>query len=670
MQLLGNYQSNLTAFLYAQLLGQLNTAISQGQYAAGALFDTTAAQAIQAEGQNFTTITVPSAGDTAYANDMNTPLDSLQARYTAIANEIASVQQQIPALLALIDKEATLIDMTMAAAEVETWGSQQPPLPTAQVSLWNFESGHGVTSQTYPTTDNATYQTDPNNGVAYILPVAEVSYIINEALDGDGTIIQGIGTPIIRRTLAVNSLNWIYTPNSPETQFEEIYDEDQTWAYLTALEPNPILTFGPPNVNVVLPLGGSAAGLFQVSGSVPGGVLPVYVRILFYPRQNSVVIPNAVANQVVQLSLYNVTVDTVQVFTSTTVYLDGVDYTVSDLGALTVLSSGSIPGNTITVLFEEYYPAYQCSIDQKNWSPIFMLDPNRPYPDNTTNFYPINIQNGQFPLFDELGVPVGLYMEMIGTPNQEMELQVITPAASTFGENVQLSITMQQPTYMNGLQLTPFTNFPMVIQSITAYGFTSNIVTVVLDIPVVLTESAIIKFPRQLVSSFTINFYQQNYSLKEYIAPLPDALRRQTLQNLQAVLPFSVQTPPGPVPQYYEGAMYEFGVEDIVGIDDQYNNPGVFVSGPYLVTGDPEVIRLDANLFEMPQLPTPAVYLAYIAYNGADAILEQNEIAYTPGTTIVYPGVYTADHVDFFVKFVFRENLSVAQEFQLQVTVT
>jgi hypothetical protein len=67
-------------------------------------------------------------------------------------------------------------------------------------------------------------------------------------------------------------------------------------------------------------------------------------------------------------------------------------------------------------------------------------------------------------------------------------------------------------------------------------------------------------------------------------------------------------------------------------------------------------------------MSTNAVYLGYISYDANDAVLEQNEIAFTPGTTILYPGAFVADHVDFFVKFVFRNELSVAQALQLQVT--
>lgn len=667
MQLLGNFQSNLTAFLYEQLLNQLESSISKGQYAGGTLFDTAAAQRIQKEGQNFSTITVPAAGNTAFAEDLNSPLDILQARYTAIANEVASLQAQIPGLLALINKESGLIDKTLAAAEVEKWGSQQPGLPTSQAFLWSFESGHGVTTNNYPGGANA-FRTDPSNGVQYLPSTPDVSYVFNQGLGGDGTIKEGIGSPIIRRTIPIKTIEWQFTPNSPQSQFEEIFGEDSTWAYLASLEPSPILTFGPPNINVLLPFGGSADGLFQASGSVAGGSLPVYVRILFHPRQQQITVTAPTSGQTVTLSSYNVTANTVQVFTTTKVFVEGVDYSVDEHATLTVIPGGGLVGVTSTIMFDEFFPAYQCSIDQTNWSPIFMLDPNRPYPDDTTQFIPINIQNANFPLSDELGVPLGLFIQMVGIPTSEMVLQITTPGSQTFGENAQLVVSLQRAVFMDGLQLTPFTNFPPVIQSITAYGFTDDIQTVVLSTPLRLDRSTIIKFPRQLARKFSINLYQQNYAVKEYISEAPDALRRDTLSNLQSTLPFSVQRPPAAIPQHFEGAMYEFGIQDIAAIDDLPNVPGVFASGPYLVQGMPEVIRLDTAVDFMPQSPTPAVYLAYTAFDGNDQVLASGEVAMAPGTTILYPSGVVADHVDFFVKYVFRGSLSIAEKLKLQVT--
>ncbi len=666
MQLLGNYQSNLTAYLYEQLLAQLETDISAGEYGGGTLFDTSAAQTIQAEGQSFSTLTLPAAGNTAYVTDVNTPVQTLQARYNAITSEVENMQSTITALLSTIQKESDLIDKTIAAAEIEVWGSQRPYLPTSQVSLWNFESGHGSTSEVYPTTGGATYQTDPTNGVAYLTPVPDVSYV----LSGDSTATQGIGSPTIHRNIPVKDIAWSFTPNSGQTQYETIYSNDQTWAYLSTLEPSPILTFGAPVIAVQLPVGGSAAGLYTATGSVAGGSLPVYVRILFQPRQQNIIVTNLIGNQVIKLSPFNVTADTVQVFTPTKVFTQGLDYTVNQTSQLTVLLTCALPGQNVTIMFEEYYPAYQCSIDQTHWSPIFMLDQNRPYPDDTTDFIPIDIQNGNFPLFDELGVPLGLYLQVIGSSTNvaaagEMVLLVTTPGSGTFGETAQLTITLQQTVYMNGLHLEPFTNFSPTITSIVALGFTDANQTIVVSTPFILDRAVTFKFARQLVRSFVVTFAQTNYALKEYLVQAPDTLRRDTLAQLQSSLPFSVQRPQPGIPQHFEGALYEFGVQNIAAYDDLPNLPGVFSSGPYLVQGTPEVIRLDCELTNM---STNAVYLGYISYDANDAVLEQNEIAFTPGTTILYPGAFVADHVDFFVKFVFRNELSVAQALQLQVT--
>lgn len=687
MQLLGNFSSNLTAFLYEQLLAQLETSISKGEYAAGNLFDTSAAAVIQAEGQNFSTITVPSAGNTSFAEDVNVPLDKLQARYTAIENEITSLQNTIPQLLDTIAKETSLLDKTIAAAEVEKWGSQQPSLSTAQVFQWSFESGRGITSTVYPQSSEeisetstsdvifvlglavfpGNYKEDPLTDIIYTSVVPTVSYVISEYLSGDGTVQQGVGSPITRRSIPIKTTEWSFTPNSIQTKFETIYGDDRTWAYLSTLEPEPILIFGAPNIQTLLPIGGSVTGLFLVSGTVEGGSLPVYVRILFHPRQRIIDIINATPSQQIQLSLYNVTANTISVFTASTVYTEGLDYTVDDHGVVTIVPTGGLVGINFSILFEEFFPAYQCSIDQTNWSPIFMLDPLKPYPDDTVDFLPIDIQDSKFPLSDELGVPLGLFIQMTGTPTAELLLLVTTPGSQSYGETAQLTITLERAVYMNGLQLSPFTNFPAVIQSIVAYGFTDNIQTTVLDIPIILDRSMVIKFPRQLTRKFVINLYQQNYSLKEYIVEGPDALRRNTLADLQSTLPFSVQRPVPAIPQHLEGALYEFGIKSIVAVDDQANLPGVFVSGPYQVDGMPEVIRLDADLANMPG--STDVYLAYIAYDGNEQILDQNEIAFVVGTVLKYPSTFVADHVNFFVKFIFRHELSVAKKLQLQVTV-
>lgn len=654
MKLLGNYASNLTAFLYQELLNQLETSISKGDFAAGTLFDTTAAKNIQQQGQDFTNLTIPTAGTVASAEDLNNALDVLQARYTAITNEIADLQKNIVNLLAFIDKEATLIDQIIGEAEVEKWASQRPVLTTAHKFSWNFATGRGASD------------ISPNYPIANTVDKASgLSWILNEDLSGGtGIIIEGLGAPETTREVQVKNLQWSFTPNSPDTIFEEIFADDKTWASLSTLEPAPLLTFGAPNIATLLPLGGTADHIFTASGSLFSGSLPIYVRILFHPRQVILPVVNATDGQTIQLSIYNVTANVTEVYDSTTVYVVGTDFSVDQHGVFTVLHSGALIGKSFNILFTEYFPAYQCSIDQSNWSPIVMLDPKRPYPDDTTNFLPIEIQGDKFPLTDELGVPLGIFIQMVGTPPGEMVLKVTTPGNLSYGETAQLTIDLERTSYINGLRVSPFTNFPVTITNIVAQGFTSDMQTTVLDIPVKLDRGTVIRFPRQLVSKFVVSFYQENYSLKEYFAQAPDSLRRDTLANLQSSLPFSVQRPQPSVPRQFEGALYALGIEDILALDISVSLPGLFVSGPYRVFGKPEVIRVDTQSIN---LSGPLTF-AYITYDGNDNVLETAAVSIVSGTSKGFTFSHVPDHVDFYVQFPLSQELSVIEQFLLQVT--
>ena len=96
--------------------------------------------------------------------------------------------------------------------------------------------------------------------------------------------------------------------------------------------------------------------------------------------------------------------------------LRSTDYTVDQFGNFTPITLAA-GGTTVDIFFEEEFPAYQCSIDQINWSPLLMLDTARPYPDNATSFPPIAWStNSQglpaLPITDEIGTPTGLYIEI------------------------------------------------------------------------------------------------------------------------------------------------------------------------------------------------------------------------------------------------------------------
>ena len=99
-------------------------------------------------------------------------------------------------------------------------------------------------------------------------------------------LVEGLSSAITTRPFPVKNIAWTY---QSEGQKEELFAPDKTWADLNLLEDLPRVDFSaPPAVQVMLPLGAVATGMFEVVGIVPGGALPTYVRVLFYPRRNQI----------------------------------------------------------------------------------------------------------------------------------------------------------------------------------------------------------------------------------------------------------------------------------------------------------------------------------------------------------------------------------------------
>jgi hypothetical protein len=185
------------------------------------------------------------------------------------------------------------------------------------------------------------------------------------------------------------------------------------------------------------------------------------------------------------ISPYQVNQDNVSVYIPkvnsdmpNTVYFPNSDFVIDDVANVTFMNLPD--GQVFTVRFTENYPAYQCSVNETVWSPIIMLDPNRPYPDTEKNFDPIRIEvNDQnqrvlFPITDEEGVPTGLTLQMISRPMFEYYFLVTTPASPQFGATAVLEIDLANPTYMNGLTISPFSTFPVKLVRVETESFTPD----------------------------------------------------------------------------------------------------------------------------------------------------------------------------------------------------
>jgi hypothetical protein len=121
-----------------------------------------------------------------------------------------------------------------------------------------------------------------------------------------------------------------------------------------------------------------------------------------------------------------------------------------------IVPRATMAGKTVNVQVTEYFPGYQCSINNMDWSPAVMFDAITPFPDVRANYFPIEISaDGWFPVVDELGAPLGIQIQPVpGHITYEALLRIEVVADSSFGVTGTLEIEFQRPGYYNGLRLT------------------------------------------------------------------------------------------------------------------------------------------------------------------------------------------------------------------------
>jgi hypothetical protein len=342
-------------------------------------------------------------------------------------------------------------------------------------------------------------------------------------------------------------------------------------------------------------------------------------------------------------------------------------------GRANIIPRATLAGKTVNVQVTEYFPGYQCSINNVDWSPAVMFDAITPFPDVRANYFPIEITvDGWFPVVDELGAPLGIQIQpVLGNITYEALLRIEVVASPNFGVAGTLEIEFDRPGYYNGLRLSPFVNMPMSLTRIRVEGMLALGTT-----PPIFEGNALIDRPMSIrftspdstdtyIRRLYLDFYQPNYDLKEHLVNPEDQVRQDALARLQTVLPFSDRPVQGAVPTSLVDAQYEFGLRDIAG--ERYNpaGPGVFVSGPFHLDGMPEIIRLDADITG--QVDCYLICRPQGILVTADRVVQQ----LVPGTAFSFPDVWTAGALtsaDFYLKWVFRSDDAVLTRFLLQVT--
>lgn len=375
------------------------------------------------------------------------------------------------------------------------------------------------------------------------------------------------------------------------------------------------------------------------------------------------------------LGVKDINPDEVDVFTTDTVYFLNEDYLADDSGQVTFRN---VPdGTALTARYTELYPAYQCSVNEIDWSPVVMLDPARPYPDAETKFLPVELtedDNGlrtRFPITDELGVPMGMSIKMLNRPTGDYYLRVSTETdGAQPGAEAMLEVEFDRPTYLTGLSLSPFSTFPCRLVTFETQGLTADTRSLVYDGQQLLDRPVTLRFTRRLVRRVFLRLFQENYSIKDVYEEPPDKLRRDALNAIQSSLPFNVRRTQRPVVKHHHGFQYDFGLEEMTGVDWQFQTPGVFVAGPFRFSGAPEVLRFDADVAGSTQF-----YLCFRAYDssGVEQDVQLQGVALVPGTCVVFPFASSLERskvtkTDVFVKAVFRSSSDMVERLQLQAT--
>jgi hypothetical protein len=132
--------------------------------------------------------------------------------------------------------------------------------------------------------------------------------------------------------------------------------------------------------------------------------LPIYVKILFVPRKSAKTVEFADETPIGLSGRNRLIVDDLIVFDNTRTYGRDVDFTLNERSA-SLAPLTSLLGKTVTISYSEYRAAYQCSINDGTGSRVVMFDTERPYPDDETEFAPLEIDKTirRFPVIDELG---------------------------------------------------------------------------------------------------------------------------------------------------------------------------------------------------------------------------------------------------------------------------
>jgi hypothetical protein len=283
MELLGKYNSTISSYLYNSLLQLFTSNVTKDGDNGGVLnISDSNILALVNQADTTSSIPLPSFNSRSNEEQINYPIDLLEAKYTAIQSELNSFTTNSEILIARLQNEAALLDKLIYQAKLSYWISTLYPVLNAEVYSWDYNQGLGLLSLDVGLEDPVGLGTYAQN--TNIQKVLDVTNGYREGLVANETEI----------TVPCTNLIW-----TPETTGQVATIDGKNIGQINVLETVPQVVYNTsPNHQVTLPEGGSIDGIFSISGNTSLGPITTYIRTGFYPRESEqqVIASNAIAN--------------------------------------------------------------------------------------------------------------------------------------------------------------------------------------------------------------------------------------------------------------------------------------------------------------------------------------------------------------------------------------
>jgi len=661
MKVIDPYRARINAQVFNELVELAREQIAAGDFEEGRRFDSEALARLRAFSSDFTALPQIAAGQRATAEDLLYLVRMLGARFNGIAKEARRFHQELASLIESFEDQLELCESLYRLAELEAWAEKNHRYRSGKRFAVSLASGLTPVAASVAAID-------PQTGVEYPSKPDYVKWDYRLDPSRSHLALRG-GMAASHEVTEIRpaGLRWHFE-SIPGVEVEELARDD--WAKLAVLSPARLHSGSSTDVYTIQPAGGNAREYFDIEGQPIAEAVSVFVDVAFRPRLQK---KTVILDGPVSLSPYQIDLSDVQVFSEdgTTFYEEGIDYTLS--GPSTIQPGDSLAGKTVVVSFTEYFPSYRCSMNEIHWSPPVFFDPERPLVDLSSPI-PKGLERDRFPVLDETGMPVGLFLRPRKLIDQEFRFRIdAMPSGVSEGLVATLEVEFEFLRILNGLRLRPAGTTQLRIRRIyeaPSFGATPTRLLFAsrgLEEDLVIEEETVLRFPAQPLGRLFIEFVQPNYRIKQHLVKSSGYWWKALAAR---ALPGRFQPPEV---RAVAGYQYDILVDRIEGQYIRFQSPSVAVFGPFLFPGVPAVFRLTAE-----STGSVEFYLIDRPLDDAGQPIESAYVTIDPSNQLGIPvalgldqpyfrPVQLPEQVEFYVKIVFRQAESVVEKFLLEM---